>query len=262
MSRSLFFLLFAWALSGCEPERVVGDWPCGSSSGPSGKAPDGGVAPVQSAVGLPWSSGFEDGFCGYAHALGFCYSNPDATFTIVSEPVHSGRRAARFSVTSQPNTDGKQARCVREGVLPSDAIYGAWYFVERSAKNTDNWNLMHFQGGLDPTHGLWDVSIGNAADGSLNLYLFDFLRGSVRTPDAPLLVPVGKWFHVQVHLRRAVDATGQVALFQDGSELLNLTGLSTDDSDWGQWYVGNLEDALTPPDSTIYVDDVSIGPPP
>jgi hypothetical protein len=94
------------------------------------------------------------------------------------------------------------------------------------------------------------------------LYLFDFLRGSVRTPDAPPAVPVGKWFHVEVRLRRAADATGQVVLSQGGTEILNLTDLSTDDSDWGQWYVGNLEDALTPPDSTVYVDDVSIGPPP
>jgi hypothetical protein len=38
----------------------------------------------------------------------------------------------------------------------------------------------------------------------------------------------------------------------------------TDPSNWGQWYVGNLATALAPSNSTIYVDDVTIGttPPP
>ena len=39
---------------------------------------------------------------------------------------------------------------------------------------------------------------------------------------------------------------------------VHLTGLVTDDTDWGQWYVGNLADALVPPASTVYVDDVTI----
>ena len=34
----------------------------------------------------------------------------------------------------------------------------------------------------------------------------------------------------------------------------------TDDSNFGQWYVGNYADGLEPADSTLYVDDVTIGP--
>ena len=40
---------------------------------------------------------------------------------------------------------------------------------------------------------------------------------------------------------------------------VNVTGLVTDPTDWGQWYVGNWADNLTPPASTVYVDDVTIG---
>ena len=32
----------------------------------------------------------------------------------------------------------------------------------------------------------------------------------------------------------------------------------TDDSRWGQWFVGNYATALSPPSSTVYVDDVTI----
>jgi hypothetical protein len=59
-------------------------------------------------------------------------------------------------------------------------------------------------------------------------------------------------------LKRASDATGEVQVYQDGVSVLHQIGIITDDSAWAQWYVGNLATNLTPPESTIYVDDVSI----
>jgi hypothetical protein len=118
---------------------------------------------------------------------------------------------------------------------------------------------MHFQGGAPGNlHGLWDVSLQSAADGSLSVYLLDFLNGSSGVPVAAPPVPIGSWVHLEFRFRRAADATGEVALYQDGSLLIELTGLVTDDTDFGQWYVGNYADALAPPDSTLYVDDVTI----
>jgi hypothetical protein len=35
-------------------------------------------------------------------------------------------------------------------------------------------------------------------------------------------------------------------------------GIVTDAYDLHHWYVGNLASSLTPPDSTIYVDDVTV----
>jgi hypothetical protein len=40
---------------------------------------------------------------------------------------------------------------------------------------------------------------------------------------------------------------------------LDLTGIATDDSRWGEWFVGNFATALSPASSTVYVDDVTIG---
>jgi hypothetical protein len=60
-------------------------------------------------------------------------------------------------------------------------------------------------------------------------------------------------------LKRASDATGEVQVYQDGVSVVHQTGLVTDNnSQWGQWYVGNLGTNLTPPESTLYVDDVTI----
>ncbi|MBN2575634.1 MAG: heparin lyase I family protein, partial [Deltaproteobacteria bacterium] len=183
-------------------------------------------------------------------------------YQIVDTPAHSGRRAAAFTVTSDSSRNGYEARCVLQGALPPEASYGVWFYLSSLARNTDNWNLVHFQGGApNAWHNLWDVSLNNAADGSLYLRVFDALRGVYRVPNPTVSVPVGEWFHVEFRFKRAKDATGGVALYQNGVLLLELTGVVTDDSDLAQWYVGNLAKGLIPTDSTLYVDDVTIRPP-
>lgn len=37
-----------------------------------------------------------------------------------------------------------------------------------------------------------------------------------------------------------------------------LVTTATDDSTWGQWYVGNLASDLEPVDSTLFVDDLTV----
>jgi len=238
-------------LTACDEELVVGKWACAASD-------DAGVEDRTLPLAAAWSTGFEEQFCDYVRPAGYCYAEPEASYTVVTSPVHSGRFAAAFRVKAG-NADGHQARCVRQGVLPTAAYYGAWYFVPAQAANAGLWNLVHFQGGPPSgLHGLWDVSLENGADGDLELVVFDFLNGTTHKPNTPVPIPIGTWFHVELYWRRAADATGQVALYQDDRLLLEAKQLVTDDTSWGQWYVGNLASRLTPNDSTLYVDDVTI----
>lgn len=238
----------ATAMNACQPEVLIGTFAC--------PAPDAGQL---MSLPFPWISGFERGFCDYMRAGGFCFGDPGASYEIVDAPVHSGRRAAAFSVTSDPARDGAQARCFLQGALPSAATYGVWFFLPSPVKSTGNWNLVHFQGGApNAWHGLWDVSLNTAADGTLFLYVLDALRGAIHMPDLARPIPIGSWFHVELRLVRAKDAKGEVALYQDGEMLLHLQDVVTDDSDAGQWYVGDLTEAVTPPETMLYVDDVTI----
>jgi hypothetical protein len=228
--------------------------------------PDGSVEPYTGGIDLPWSNGFEDGFCGYAHARGYCYSDPEAAYSLVESPTHSGVRAARFFVTATGNR-GRQTRCVREGALPPDATYGAWYFLPDVPETTVNWNLMFFQvTGTNPLNAkVWDVSIHIADDGTLRLHMFDQINNddvvAPKDDEIPEL-PVGSWVHLEFRWKRALGTTGEVQLFQDGVRIQHAENIQTDrsDSTWAQWYVGNLVDSQTPPESTVYVDDVSIRP--
>jgi hypothetical protein len=237
------------SLCACEPKLIVGERTCVAAS----------ADPRFEPVGVPWSTGFEDGFCDYTRVAGYCYADGDASYTVVSSPAHSGNSAAAFQIRGDSTLNPGQARCVRRGEFPTEAYYSAWYFLPTNATNSGNWNLFHFQGG-EPgdRHGLWDVSLSSAANGDLSLYVYDFLtpakRGLGETPP----IPIGAWFQIEFYLRRAADATGELALYQDGERIFELTNVRTDDTTWGQWYVGNLATDLAPPNSTLYVDDVAI----
>jgi hypothetical protein len=221
-------------------------------------SPDDGKAPL--AVGDTWSTGFEDGFCGYSDVRGYCYSGA-GSFRLVTHPTRAGHFAGAFGLVKADGGDS-QARCSRRGVFPSEAYYGAWFYIPRGIKNRGNWNLMHFQGstGDEELHGLWDVSLDAKDDGSIQPHIYGFLSGnSIRSPD-PIAVPQDEWFQLQFYWRRASEPSGEVALYLNGALVSSRSDIITDDSGWGQWYVGNLAQMLTPVDSELYVDDVTISP--
>jgi hypothetical protein len=251
------------AANSCAPTVLIGALHFCPQAPTNPDAPDGGagIDPDASVV-LPWTTGFEDGFCDYAAPTGFCFATGSGSYTVVTSPVHSGHYAAAFTLHDIPDGGGSQVRCVEQGVFPEMAYYGAWYYVPVSAQNSGVWNLFHFQGGPpgQTLHGLWDVSLVNLGDGGpLHTVFYDFL--SVGTPDASAVppIPIGQWFHLEVYFKRASDATGELSMLQDGVVAVKLTGLATDDTGWGQLYIGNLATALVPPASTVYVDDVAFG---
>jgi hypothetical protein len=247
-------LVLAWLLLACEPNLIVGKWDCQAAGG------EATMQRVADPVATPWSSSFENAFCDYSAVSGFCYADDRASYESVTTPVRSGKFAAAFNVISDGGFDGLQARCVRQGELPTAAYYSAFFFIPTAPTAATNWNLIHFRGGLadgSPLHGLWDVSLVRQEDGTFQVYVFDFLRSMTRTTTAPA-VPFGAWFQLEVYLERAAEPTGRFAVYQDGEVALSLKDLVTDDTSYGQWYVGNYAARLSPAESVVYVDDVSI----
>jgi len=245
-------LVALMSAAGCAPKLNAGEWQCPN---------DGGTTPAPAptdAVAMPWSTGFENRFCDYTELAGNCYG--DSEYTLTTEQVHLGRFAAKFVV--EGGDAGKhQTRCIRRGVLPDAAYYGAWYYIPVAptppAKDvTVLWNLFHFQTPDQPN--LWDVSLGPDSKGGWDLFIFDPYAGRLFPAPDPSPVPIGSWFHIEFFLKRAADATGSFALYQDDTLLVEAKNLKSDYSKYTEWYVGNLGDHLQPPDSTLYVDDVSI----
>jgi Polysaccharide lyase len=243
-------------LMGCQPTLKVGEWTC---------ADDGSatvIPPADAAVDVGWKATFETGLCDYLALHGYCYPAQPG-YELVTTPVHEGRYAMAFNIQSDSaDYDATQARCVRQGKLPQAAFYGAWYYLPEASTNTGNWNLFHWTNGkaLVSLEGTLDVSLVNVNRG-LQLAVFDinYKRLGGATANS-LVVPIGSWFRVQLYLDRSSDGTGEIRLYQDGQLIFDEKNLTTEkpDSNLGQWYVGNLANALTPAASTVYVDDVTI----
>jgi hypothetical protein len=241
-------------LAACKPAMVVGEIEC-----PADRAEAGTLPSDTDPITIPWETGFENGPCDYKQVTGFCYGYPPVAFHLVDSPVHTGKYAAAITVVT--STDGgkqPQGRCVRQGGLPVEAYYGAWFLLPRMATNSGLWNLFHFQSkASEPSRTLlYDVSLTtNLATGELNLQLVNRFVGNNPVGGT---VPIGQWFHIVLYLKRAKDTSGAVALYLDSQKVFEFTNSITDDTDWAQWYVGNLASDLQPPESTVYLDDVTI----
>jgi hypothetical protein len=239
----------------CSTEIVVGADPTSDAAG--GTDGDSGPAPLV----VPWSTGFEDGFGDWSQPLGggFCYKTAGANYTIVTSPVHTGQHSAAFMVDTE-TASPSQTRCVRQGVLPPAAYYGAWYYVPMPATSVGSlWNLFHFQGASGPDAAaadLWDLSLNNQLDGSLAPAVFNFLNNKVLA--AGPAIPIATWFHLEVFLKPSDAGTGEMEVYLDGNVVLDLSDITTDPTLWGQWFVGSYATLLLPGQETLYVDDVSI----
>jgi len=270
-------------LKACEPSSVTAGRAGNDSAGMAGASgeasggmsgagegnevcPEGGAignatASLDTPLPAPWKTSFDAGFCAYDDG-GFCYSDSESAYRLVTAPVHSGMFAAAFEMGPSSAGGQRQARCVREGVLPTEAYYGAWYYVPSELSGARDWNLFHFQGGQPRTllHGLWDVSMNEVAGTGLAFYVFDAIHNGHYGQVDPKPIPRDHWFQLEFYLKRAADATGEIALYQDGKEIVRRTGLVTDDSPFAQWYVGNYAATLqnTPLTMTVYVDDVTV----
>ncbi len=245
--------LVATQMLACHGQALLGTWTCSPSAA--------GAVDAGRSFAFPWRTGFENGFCEYQQGGGFCYATGTASYRVVDAPVHAGRYAAAMTVFGDGTDANSQSRCVREGVLPTQAYYGAWYYVPSIPTNNGVWNLVHFQGGSGsgPLHYLWDLSLKNDGNGGLRLDVLDYLpHGTLPGLAGAPAIPVAAWFHVELFLKRASDATGAVAVYQDGQAIWQVDNLITDDSQVGQWYLGNLATDLDPSESTVYVDDVTV----
>ena len=244
-------------LSGCRPNVSVGERTC-SEDGSADVAVNEDVD-ASPPITADWSTGFENRFCDYRLPGGYCYPDASGAFEVVTSPHHSGQHAAAFTVTSDdPIT--YQARCVRQGPLPTSAYYGAWYYVPAPATVKGSWNLFHFNGGADWDHidGLLDVSLINAKGGLQLVVYGPPNHAQIGNSAAAPLIQYGDWFRIQLYVERTAATRGDVRLYQNGQQIFDATNVVIGDWTVGQWYVGNWATGLVPAASTVYVDDVSI----
>ena len=227
------------------------------SSGGGGAAGAGEQDPI-------WRSDFEVGDLSEwtGDGNGGSYRSGDSSVpTVVSERAHTGTQSLKLTI-SVANGMSNVNYVYRQAPTPTEAYYTAWFFLPKNYTVKDWLNIVHFVGsetgdGRNEV-SLWDLGLRSASDGTLALYAYEFDGSKEYNPAVARPFPVGAWVKIEVLFRKASDASGRVAVFQDGVSLLDVTNVRTAPNDWLRWAIGNASANIVPSPADLYVDDASI----
>jgi hypothetical protein len=245
MSRSILAGCAVLVASGCGRQVNLGDIGDGAAS-------------------ILWSATFEVGdlseWAGDGHGGVFvdqAPAPPSATLTV----AHRGRYAGMATVMPVPGTASINYLYRNQPSVPA-AYYSAWFYVPSSFTVKGWLSLIHFSnsGTADGKHlsAIWDLNLYPRADGSLIAHLYDYVTLTNLEQVVPVPVPIASWVHFEVFLRKAADATGEVAVWQDGVSILERRNVATAANDWVQWDAGASSNDVTPATAVVYVDDAAI----
>ncbi len=187
---------------------------------------------------------------------------PDTSLAISSDVVHTGRYAVK--ITNGAVSMYEAAHLWRQDAYPTSAYYSAWFYLPRTYQTTADWSIMQFE---VPTTAAdsgvlsleLDIDLRSLPTGDLILSVYDHRAAYLRspTPDPAILVPIGRWFQIEVLYRNASDDTGEVIIWMDGQvnyDLQRPFGGSPD----VYWTVGSKTEGLSPAESVIYMDDAAV----
>lgn len=270
-------ILVLLAMPACEQTVHLGGAPGGvSGSGNGGVGNRGGAGAVggsgalggaggAGATGPLWTATFEPGDLSewLQDGDGRTFrSNITMAPTATTELAHTGRYSGKAMLmpASMPSIE----YFCRVLPSPPEAYYSAWFYIPATYSVKTWLSIIHFQGS-DKADGrnpfpTWDINLNPQPDGSLTAQLFNFVTTKPLFQTQPIPVPIGKWVHFEVLLKKATSATGGVAVWQDGTAILKVEDVATifGLSDWTEWMVGSSADGITPSVGAVYVDDAAI----
>ena len=186
---------------------------------------------------------------------------PIASVEVTTDFAHSGGYSVKLTNSATGAYD--TARLWRETNFPEEAYYSAWYYLPRAYQVTADWTIQQFRApsSQDPSVIAYflDIDLRSLPGGELILSVFDHRAAYLRspTPDPAVLVPIGRWFQIEVFFRNIADDTGRFVVWLDGQltyDIRRPTGLSST----VYWSPCSSSEDLSPVDSTIYVDDAAV----
>jgi hypothetical protein len=217
------------------------------------------------AASILWSATFEVGdlseWSGDGHGGAYVVDNASVAPSATLAVAHRGRYAGMATVAPVPGTASINYLFRDQPSVPA-AYYSAWFYISSSFTVKSWLSLIHFNvsgsGDGKNLSAIWDLNLYPRADASLVAHLYDFVTQTNLEQALPAPVPVATWVHFEVFLRKAADATGEVAVWQDGVSILDRRNVMTAATDWVQWNAGVSSDDVAPPAAVVYVDDAAI----
>jgi hypothetical protein len=222
-----------------------------------GEIGDGGAS-------LLWKATFEPGdlreWIGDGEG-GTFDENTTLAATATTVLAHTGLYAG--SITLSPDASMMSTNYLfRNQPSPPTAYYSAWFYVPSSITVSTWLSLTHFRGSQtgdgNNLFAIWDVNLYPAVGGGLEAQLYDYVNQFNLRQPVPISFPLDSWVQLEVLLTKSTDMTGRIAVWQDGTLILDRPGISTVQNDWVQWDAGGAAEAISPSPSTVYLDDAAI----
>ena len=220
---------------------------------------------------LLWKATFEPGNLSEwesdGHGSTYTENTPLAdTAAATTSLAHGGKMSGVFGVVPMV---GMRAisYLYRDQPTPSEAYYSAWFYVPSTLVLAagEYLSLVHFRGNdSQQPPPLWDVNLYPLGDGTVAAQLYDYPPKNnpmgFDLQQFPLTrFPLDRWVQLEVFLSQAVDKTGRVTVWQDGTQILDRAGVQTVMlMDSLQWDVGGASDGLMSGTVLVYVDDAAI----
>ena len=224
-----------------------------------------------------WRAGFESGDTGEF----FGVSTSDcASAEVVGDPVHTGTYAGALSVCEGRGGVRMRVEGLVPGTsLPDDAYYSAWFLMPTSFTGDDS-NIFQFKqavtdDGLTQTKEvLFSIQVGWEVGHGWDLRLKGKIDQEIRAWDnvqrvlghsgaAGIHAPANRWFQIETRYVWSKGGAGRIATWLDGQLLWDFADLTTE-IDWPylarprQWTMNHYAKGITPPSSTIYLDDATV----
>jgi hypothetical protein len=214
--------------------------------------------------GILWQATFEPGDLSewLADGNGGIYMDSLAT---PPAPTQDQARRGRYGAiaTFAPVAVTSFAYLYREQPSPPEAYYGAWFFIPASLQVGSWLSLHHFgyhrSAAAADTIPLFDFNVyPGGGGGELFAHVYDPAAMMNLEQTNPLPVPVARWVHFEIFLRKSPDATGRITIWQDGVQILDLPNMVTAPTDLLQWDVGGGSNDIAPSPASVYFDDATI----
>jgi len=183
-------------------------------------------------------------------------TKPAATADVSHQGRHSG------IATFAPMGLTSWSYLYRDQPSLPEAYYGAWFFIPTTLQINSWLSVHHF--GYHPTAGsadtmpVWDFHVYPTSDGSLAARLYESSTFKNFEQPNPVPVPTATWVHFEIFYRKAADATGEIIVWQDGVQILDVTNALTAPTDFGQWDAGGGSNDIAPSPAAVYLDDATI----
>ena len=173
--------------------------------------------------------------------------------------AHSGSGAAEVTIDTSTNTAGTIARLYRR-VERNSAYYSAWFYLLEDHTPSQWWSIFLFRAVKDRSQSidLWDVDLIREDD-RLTLSIYDHRRSDVIDVPSKPTIPIAEWFQLEAYLEFGPGRPSRIDYWLDGQPILSLPDLS--EVPVGEpvyWVIGNGGSLLSPPVSTVYVDDALV----